>query len=509
MVAAETLVQRYLNAACWLQSSDPTLSDISLTISCEQRLARMSWNTVSEVTRTAVLSTPDMASFLGHDWLNDEQMNAGGEWINRQLGAQSPIRVLNTHFLGSLANNRRRSPTWAPSRPRQLDQLIQNGTVSFLIVPVPRPNHWTYLHVHLGDGSCVYVDTLHPDDILAPSEILDVLDWWLETVCPDLGELSEELRTFDVDQQLDSHSCGPATLSTIAHVALGEESWTQDRAPQHRKRWFLRVSDEFATYPAPRPLSDDDSPNPPSEPSAPQFPVFDIDPEELFEDGVDPLLLSTSSRLGESSPSPPPTPIPSQGNTTSAPSSGKPRSHSTPDKLPPQPPAPPVKQWAHPVDHPPLRQGVIPFLQIPRTAWLAQEKLSTQRSAADREEARQKGALEKERLRLASQRRETVRKQDWRKRKRGLEMEAGIRGPDGKKKKISKPVCPGFPCLIEYILTDARRFCWTATLSVTLPSAQALLNYQDPIEASRRYSARRAVAKQAVHSRTQPRTRSV
>lgn len=213
-----------------------------------------------------------------------------------------------------------------------------------------------------------------------------------------------------MDQQLDSHSCGPATLSTIAHVALGEESWTQDQAPRHRKTWFLHVSGEFATYPPPPPHLDGDARGPLSEPSAPQFSIFDIDPEELLEDEVEPVLLSTSSRIKTNSP-PSSTPVVYPSKATESSNSVKPDSRLTSGNLPTQATTP-VKRWLQPVNPPPLCQGAIPFLRIPRDAWLAQENLSKERSAADRDDARDKGALEKERLRLASQRWKTVRKQD-------------------------------------------------------------------------------------------------
>lgn len=247
MIAVESTVQRWSRATRWLRSPS-SMADAGLTLECEQRLASTAWNVPVSMTRTALLTTPDLASLLGTAWLSEDHMNAGGEWINRQLGPNSPIRVLNTHFLGTLRHNRQRFRTWTPARPRELDGLIMNGAVTFLLVAVYQPEHWTYLHVNLADGSCVYIDTLDPENILVPDEVIEVLDWYLETVRPGLGALSEDLPTFEVDQQLDGHSCGPATLSTMAHVALGTELWTQASAPQHRKQWFIRFSAEFAAF---------------------------------------------------------------------------------------------------------------------------------------------------------------------------------------------------------------------------------------------------------------------
>lgn len=247
MVTVENATQLWSGASRWLRSP-ASMEDAKLTVECEQRLASMGWNTSVSAYRTASLTTPDLASLLGTSWIGEDHMNAGGEWINRQLGPKSFIRVLDTHFLSNLRHNHRHFPTWSPSHPAELDQLVCNGDVTFLIVPVYLLERWAYLHVNVIDGSCVYVDSLHPDNVLVPDEVMNLFDWWLETVRPDLGPLSEELPTFEVERQLDRHSSGPATLSTMAHVALGGEPWTRAKAPQHRKRWFLRFSTEFETF---------------------------------------------------------------------------------------------------------------------------------------------------------------------------------------------------------------------------------------------------------------------
>lgn len=54
---------------------------------------------------SALLTGAELTSILSNSWLTDEHMNAGGDWINAQLGESSRMRVLNTHFLGSLAVN--------------------------------------------------------------------------------------------------------------------------------------------------------------------------------------------------------------------------------------------------------------------------------------------------------------------------------------------------------------------------------------------------------------------
>lgn len=419
MVVVEDITHRWFDATHWLRSS-ASMHDVPLTIACEQRLSSMGWNTTISAGHSAILATSDLASFLGSEWLSDEHINAGGEWINRQLGSDSPIRVLNTHFLGSLASNRRSFRTWTPSRPRELDQLIQDLRIIIAIFPVYTRNHWTSLYVNLGDGSCVYVDTLHPDNPIVPDEVIGLVDWWLATVLPGLGGLSEEPRSFEVDQQHDSHSCGPATLTTMAHVALGAAPWMREDAAQFRKQWFLRLSDDPSSLTTCRGPNHDDSKKPLPEAPSHQFLVFDVDPDDLLDPAFNPIV--SSKRSLRKAVAHDRTPIPDPSYPT--------RQTSSPH------PHPPFKSPHLPVpSQAPLHQSTLSFPRISLEAWRVQEKLASQRTDEERDDVKERAVLEKERLRLAIQRKETLRKQDWRKRKVDDEVIAGVRGEDRKKKK--------------------------------------------------------------------------
>jgi hypothetical protein len=83
------------------------------------------------------LTTKDLASFLSDDWLNDEMMNAGTDFITRQLGHESRARVVNV---------RSRHHTYRTKHPHPLDQLITEGRVDILYLPVHvNGNHWTLI----------------------------------------------------------------------------------------------------------------------------------------------------------------------------------------------------------------------------------------------------------------------------------------------------------------------------------------------------------------------------
>lgn len=246
----ERSARRWRASTRWLESSEPRLDPgaMLLRAQCAARLDVLGWNKPLRSFPSALLTGTDLATFLSNDWLTDDHINAAGDWINAQLGDQSRTRVLSTHFLGLLSLNHQRHATWHPNRPYRIDELVTSGDVNFLLIPVHLPNHWTYLHVNIANRSCVYADSLDPDEIFVPDGVLGLLDWWLATVKPLPFEtgLSEEERDFEVEGQTDSYSCGVFVISTMAHVALHDEPWLQGRAKSHQQKWFIRLSEECA-----------------------------------------------------------------------------------------------------------------------------------------------------------------------------------------------------------------------------------------------------------------------
>lgn len=193
--------------------------------------------------KSSLLSTSDIPTLLSDAWLTDKHMNAAGDWINTTLGFPSHVRVIHTHFLPELARSRSRSPSWLPLRARELDSLIRSAHVTCLLFPIFLLRHWTFLVVYIQDQSCIYVDSLDPYGLFAPSGALELIDWWLGSVLGVPFELSEdEAIPFEVGTQTDSHECGVAVLGTMAHVALAEAPWTQERSEEHRMQWCLRLT---------------------------------------------------------------------------------------------------------------------------------------------------------------------------------------------------------------------------------------------------------------------------
>ncbi|KAG8703941.1 hypothetical protein FRC09_003864 [Ceratobasidium sp. 395] len=164
----------------------------------------------------------ELTPFLGRTWLSDIQMNAGADFINLHHTCPSDTRVLNTHFVGSLALHRLRSPTWCPSRPRTIDAMVASGQLTTVYVPVHEGSHWTLLRVNIEAETYKYADTMAPRAVLAPGACIEPLSWWLSSVLGRPVALQPVARRFAVDCQRDSHSCGVAVLTNIAHLVLGD-----------------------------------------------------------------------------------------------------------------------------------------------------------------------------------------------------------------------------------------------------------------------------------------------
>ncbi|QRV83006.1 DDE superfamily endonuclease [Ceratobasidium sp. AG-Ba] len=89
-----------------------------------------------------------------------------------------------------------------------------------------------------------FVNTLSLASAEVPQESLALVNRWLSCIYHRSVSLSRAPIPFDVGQQHDSHSCGVAVLSSMAHFVLsgGFPSWSQSTASEHRLRWALLLS---------------------------------------------------------------------------------------------------------------------------------------------------------------------------------------------------------------------------------------------------------------------------
>ncbi|KAG8938021.1 hypothetical protein FRC00_001924 [Tulasnella sp. 408] len=270
------------------------------------------------------------------------------------------------------------------------------------MIPVHLHHHWTYLDIDLINWSCVYFDSLDPDHLITPDGVLELVDWWLASVLPSsFGEgLSEEDgRDFDADQQTDTHSCGIAVLSTMAHVALGSKAWSQERSKSHRETWMGAIL--MAVTPLPlhpstlilRKLS-----TPTSAPSSLHIYHLHL---HLLKSKQSLVLL-------------PPPPCPAIPSSELQASVSKP---SPPDGANPtlQIPMQAISE---------LRQTKLSYPKIDREKWLEIQQAKPKRSREEIEEARERRKYEREK------------KRNYRKRIVEEEIGSGIRNADGKKRKI-------------------------------------------------------------------------
>lgn len=235
----------WASASAWLNNIRVAGAD---TRACE--LAKECWMRIRLIPHDCIipgfsnaiaLSTRCLAAVLGRAWLDDDIVNAGGEWIMTQLGDHSSVQIVNCLLPGHLTNMRLRCSVYAPSKPRRLDTRIRSGELHTLFIPLHvHGNHWTLCTINISQRTFMYVDSRDANACM-PARDRSVLSWWLESLLP--GDSFEVIpANFCAPSQTDSNSCGVVVISIMAHILLGLEEWSQTSADVFRMEWFLRLS---------------------------------------------------------------------------------------------------------------------------------------------------------------------------------------------------------------------------------------------------------------------------
>ncbi|KAI0067574.1 hypothetical protein BV25DRAFT_1876116 [Artomyces pyxidatus] len=242
---------RWLEADMWLREVEANPLDArasGLLERCRSRLSAIPWDAVVPgLSRAVVLTTSHLAAFLSNSWLNDEMINAGSDFIMRQLGPHSRVRIANCFLLDSLRNLRARlgDSDYPSYQDSSLDRAIQAGRVDILEVIVHvNGNHWAGISLDIKSRTFFYRDGYNIN-ATASAQDLELLQWYLYGVqlLPTKEAFSPASVFMHSPRQHDAHSCGVNLLSTIAqdHLA-GYPEWTQASHASERIEWFLRLS---------------------------------------------------------------------------------------------------------------------------------------------------------------------------------------------------------------------------------------------------------------------------
>ncbi|KAI0054490.1 hypothetical protein BV25DRAFT_1922630 [Artomyces pyxidatus] len=262
--------KKWFRAVEWLEKVADSTNErtVYLTEECYERLQEVCWNSaVPGFGRAIRLTTLDLALFLSDEWLNDEMLNAGSEFIMRHLGTGSTIRIANCFLLNNLRAIRDRNPEAKYSVRQQsvLDCAIQRGEVSILEVPVnPGRTHWAGIRVDLVRRTFAYLDGYNPT--ATPSrDDLDIIVWYITSLeASDKDPFTVTTTTVPVPRQHDSHSCGVVYLSTLASQYLRYSPWSQATHAVDRMEWFLRLSETLCSHEVSSELSDSPVDTPPA-----------------------------------------------------------------------------------------------------------------------------------------------------------------------------------------------------------------------------------------------------
>ncbi|KAJ6524888.1 hypothetical protein DFH09DRAFT_1372073 [Mycena vulgaris] len=242
---------RWEQARQWLDAAAETVP-VALFTACDDILRILPWDTTVPGLSPAVhLTTQDLAFFLSSQWLNDEMINGGVDYILRRLKPGSRIRILNCLFIQTLSIARARSESYAPPSFSAIEKSIRNGGALTIYLPLHiNGNHWTLLKADLRSKTVSVADSLRGPP---PTTELELVRWWLGSILPGTS-FTVVTPNIPSPRQRDSHSCGIIVLSILATILLDEEIWCPAHAQRHRMEWFLRLTESF---------TDEDDPNSP------------------------------------------------------------------------------------------------------------------------------------------------------------------------------------------------------------------------------------------------------
>ncbi|KAJ7173541.1 hypothetical protein C8R46DRAFT_892792 [Mycena filopes] len=178
---------------------------------CWSALGYLPWDMVVPALSPAVhLTTQDLASLLGTDWLNDDLINAGADYIIRKMGPWSRVRIINCLFIQSLGNAHAAGGSYRPPKFSSIDKAIQAGNVDILYFPLHvSGNHWTLLQINLLSKTLSFADSLGGSP---PADELALVRWWLRSIIPGAPAFPLVPPDFHCPRQRDGHSCGVIVL---------------------------------------------------------------------------------------------------------------------------------------------------------------------------------------------------------------------------------------------------------------------------------------------------------
>lgn len=231
----------------WLQAQvlNPTLGvpldTPDLVDQCRERLMSLPLNgKVAGVVPPHQLTSPQLAMYLGENWLDDEMLNAGAKYVLHHAAVSHPhVAIADTLHVSILSTLRTR-PSSADTTSLALD--IQSGRTTIVYFPLHvNSNHWTLLEIDIMAQTFSYADCLHhlPKP---PQDQFDTILSWLQLLKPEVAQLTRVPFTLTLPRQQDSSSCGIIVLSLLSSILLQTEMWSSEQASAERMIWFLRLT---------------------------------------------------------------------------------------------------------------------------------------------------------------------------------------------------------------------------------------------------------------------------
>lgn len=151
---------RWESTRAWLDQPIGSLAPleiVDLVAECHHRLSAIPWRGQIPLLEKAFnLTSTHLAIFFADEWLDDDMINAGSEWILARCGRNSAnVHIVNCLYPQQLQHAQLSGAAYAAQT--SVDRLVQSRKVDILFIPLHvHGNHWALLRINLVEGTFSY-----------------------------------------------------------------------------------------------------------------------------------------------------------------------------------------------------------------------------------------------------------------------------------------------------------------------------------------------------------------
>lgn len=244
--------RHWLRAVRWLDSvADRDQGSFEMVEACRASFDIIPFNSVVPMLNDRLsLPTGDLATLLGDNWLNNDLIDGGAEYIRRRLPPGARTEIMDITDI-TIVRRLFDKPVGdiPPSRGslEELEERIRDGSITDLYIPIHVAlSHWTLLRVNVPSREFEYGDSKAPYTAKLPVDVRRALVRWLNVVLsPSVAPFIDNAPAFHVPKQEDNDSCGVVVVSMLTSHLLHSQPWSQALSKVARMEFFLRLIEVF------------------------------------------------------------------------------------------------------------------------------------------------------------------------------------------------------------------------------------------------------------------------